>query len=136
MNIRPQGNDFEEFYENTFDDIFENYRDRITVIGKKIFFKVAKDIIVTAEFTGPVELSYVNLTCSAITKNGLIDITEIQLKKLFFENKFEGVEKTVQTKIKTNSQQTEIIWSTEITEEDKRKLNETLEKYISVFRDL
>lgn len=127
------GKTFQEFFEENFTDLYEIYKDRIYVIGKKLFCRPNSDYVISIEFTGPIKLSYVNITFTASTKYGVIDITEVPLSRIFYEAKNDEMEKTVITKMLTSSGKSNIQWSTDITEEDHRSLNEIVMKYIDVF---
>ena len=128
-----QGNTFKEFYKETFSDIFEAYNDKIKIIGKKMFVNTGSGIILSFEFTGPNQLSLVNITLTAATKYGVIDLTEIPLSRVFYKYKFENREKTVLIKKLNSEEEKFITWNLPLTDDDKLTLNELVSDYIEIF---
>ena len=128
-----KGNTFKEFYEEVFTDVYEVYREKIHVLGKKLFFNTGTGVVISVEFTGPNPNALVNITLTASTKYGVIDLTEIPLTLIFYKGKDRDADKTVLIK-KLNSEDEHLIrWQGSLSDEDNRDLNELVSNYIEIF---
>ena len=128
-----KGNTFKDFYEEVFTDVYEVHRNKIHVLGKKLFFNTGTGVVIAIEFTGPNPNALINITLTASTKYGVIDLTEIPLTLVFYKGKDRDADKTVLIK-KLNSEDEHLIrWQGELSDEDFRDLNELVMNYIEIF---
>lgn len=129
-------NSFKDFFRETFSDIFETYPDQIKVIGKKMYFNTGKGKVLSVEFTGPNQLALVNITLTAATRYGVIDLTEIPLSRVFYKDKKDNEEKSVLVKQLNSDGAKTVEWKVDLEDEDRMVLNELISDYIEIFLDI
>ena len=101
-----------------------------------MYFNTGKGKVLSVEFTGPNQLALVNITLTAATRYGVIDLTEIPLSRVFYKDKKDNEEKSVLVKQLNSDGAKTVEWKVDLEDEDRMVLNELISDYIEIFLDI
>lgn len=129
--------DAEGLFKETFDDVITQLGvSKIFYCGRKMYVRLNK-VIISVEFVGT-STAFSSIVLTASTLNGIIDQNVTPLSMIFKESKISsGQDKIVNLRMVINmTGEYTIVWSCELTADDKMRLNNFLMNYIELFSGL
>jgi len=127
----------EQLFKNTFQDAISQIGEsNVFYCGTKMYIKT-NSVIISVEFIGT-NTAFNNLVLTAMNTNGPIDKNITPLSMIFNESKGKsGQEKLVSLRVILNvTGEYTIMWSSELSDDDKMNLNNSLMNYIELFSNL
>lgn len=124
----------EGLFKETFGDVITQLgAARIFYCGRKMYIRLNK-VIISVEFVGTTT-AFSNIVLTASTLNGVIDQNVTPLSMIFKESKIaSGQDKIVNLRMVINmTGEYTIVWSCELTDDDRMRLNNFLMNYIELF---
>ena len=124
------------FRESFADVIMQMGKSKVFFCGRKMYIKVGR-VIISVEFAGT-STAFSSVVLTAEGPNGPIDQNSTPLSMIFRESKVKsGQEKIVNLRVIVNlTGEYTMVWSCELTDEDKMNLNNFLMNYIELFSSL
>lgn len=124
------------FRESFADVIMQVGESKVFFCGRKMYIKVGR-VIISVEFAGT-NTAFSSVILTAEGPNGPIDQNATPLSMIFRESKVKsGQEKIVNLRVVINmTGEYTMVWSCDITDEDKMNLNNFLMNYIELFSSL
>lgn len=129
--------DAEGLFKETFDDVITQLGvSKIFYCGRKMYVRLNK-VIISVEFVGT-STAFSSIVLTASTLNGIIDQNVTPLSMIFKESKISsGQDKIVNLRMVINmTGEYTIVWSCDLTADDKMRLNNFLMNYIELFSGL
>lgn len=129
--------DAEGLFKETFDDVITQLGvSKIFYCGRKMYVRLNK-VIISVEFVGT-STAFSSIVLTASTLNGIIDQNVTPLSMIFKESKISsGQDKIVNLRMVINmTGEYTMVWSCDLTADDKMRLNNFLMNYIELFSGL
>jgi len=127
----------EGLFRETFADVIQQFGEaNVFFCGRKMYIRI-NNAIISIEFAGTAT-AFSNVILTAMTAHGILDQNITPLSMLFTESKAKsGQDKLVNLRVILNvTGEYTLVWSCDLSDEDKMSLNDFVINYVELFSAL